>query len=106
MENTQTSFNAPQSGGQIDHPKGATVNTLGILGLVLTFLFGIVGLILNIVCLSIASGARADVRANPGMYTEASISKIKAGRTCAIIGLSIQGFAILVLIVVLIAANA
>lgn len=92
-------------GGQIDHPKASTIQTLGILGLILTFLFGIVGLILNIVALSMSGGAMAEINANPGQYTETSRSKIKGGRTCAIIGLSIQAFAIVVLVLIL-AANA
>lgn len=91
--------------GQMDHPRASTVNSLGITGLILTFIIGIVGLILNIIALSMASGAMNDIKANPGKYTDASIRKLKAGRTCAIVGLSIQGAAILILILV-IAANA
>ena len=89
--------------GQIDHPKASSINTLGIIGLILTFLFGIVGLILNIICLSMSGGAMGDIKANPGKYTEASIKKVKGGRTCAIVGLSIQGAAILILLLALIA---
>ncbi len=92
-------------GGQIDHPKASSIQTLGIMGLIFTFLFGIVGLILNIIALAMGGGAMSEINASPGKYTDASRSKIKGGRTCAIIGLSIQGFAILVLILVL-AANA
>jgi hypothetical protein len=96
-----------QQGGfgmQMDHPSASSVNTLGIMGLIFTFLFGIVGLILNIICLSKSGSALSDINANPGRYSEASIKKIKSGRTCSIIGLSIQGAAILILILVL-AAN-
>ncbi|HTF03729.1 MAG TPA: hypothetical protein VK826_06870 [Bacteroidia bacterium] len=91
-------------GGQIDHPKAASINTLGIIGLICTFVFGIVGLILNIIALSMSGGAMSDVNANPGKYTEASIKKIKGGRTCAIVGLSIQGAVVLILLLVLMAA--
>lgn len=92
-------------GGQIDHPRAGNVHTLGVLGLVFTFVFGIVGLILNIVCLSIAGGVLNEVNSNPGKYTEASVRKIRSGRTCAIVGLSIQGAAVLI-VLLLIAANA
>ena len=92
-------------GGQMDHPKAGTINSLGIIGLVCTFVFGIVGLILNIIALSMSAGVMNDINSNPGRYTEASIRKVKTGRTCAIVGLSIQGAAILILLLV-VAANA
>jgi hypothetical protein len=91
-------------GGQIDHPKASSVQTLGIMGLIFTFLFGIVGLILNIIALSSGGSAMNEINSNPGRYTDASRSKIKAGRTCAIIGLSIQGFAIIVVLLALAAS--
>ncbi len=91
--------------GQIDHPKASTINTLGIIGLILTFLFGIVGLILNIINLAMSGGPMADIRNNPGMYTEASMKKIRSGRTCSIIGLCIHGAIILIVIVIVIAAS-
>jgi hypothetical protein len=88
-------------GQQTDHPSSSNIHLLGILGLVFTFVFGIAGLIMSIICLSNASKAMGEVNANPGMYTEISIGKIRTGRTCAIVGLSIQGFAVLVLLLVL-----
>ena len=91
-------------GGQIDHPKASSVQTLGILGLIFTFLATIIGLVLNIIALAMSGGAMNDINANPGKYTDASRSKVKAGRTCAIIGLSIQAFVVLVLFLAL-AAN-
>lgn len=89
--------------GQMDHPKASSVQTLGIMGLIFTFLFGIVGLILNIIALSSSGSAMSDINSNPGKYTDSSRSKIKAGRTCAIIGLSIQGFALIVVLLIVIA---
>lgn len=91
--------------GQIDHPKASTINTLGIIGIILTFLIGIVGLVLNIINLSISGSVMADIRNNPGKYTEASIKKIKTGRTCSIVGLSIQGALILIVILIIAAFN-
>jgi len=92
-------------GMQIDHPKASTINTLGLVGIILTFLIGIIGLILNIVNLAISAGVMREIRENPGKYSEASIKKIKTGRTCSIVGLSIQGALILLIIVIVIAAN-
>jgi hypothetical protein len=93
-------------GMQIDHPKASTINALGITGIILTFLIGIVGLILNIVNLAISAGVMRDIRENPGKYSEASIKKIKTGRTCSIVGLSIQGALILIVIIIVVAVNA
>ena len=101
MENTSTFSTTPA----VDHPQAGSVQTLGVLGLIFTFVASLVGLILNIICLAKAGNAMGQVKANPAMYTEASVKKIKAGRTCAIIGLSIQGFVILI-VIILIAANA
>lgn len=91
--------------GQMDHPRASTINSLGILGLVLTFVFGIVGLIINIIALAMSGSAMGEVNGNPGRYSDASIRKIKSGRTCAIVGLSIQGAAIIIILLV-VAANA
>ena len=92
-------------GMQMDHPKASTIYSLGIIGLVLTFLAGIIGLILNIINLAIASGVMKDINSNPGRYSEASVKKIRSGRTCSIVGLSIQGAVVLILILVLVAAS-
>jgi hypothetical protein len=89
--------------GQIDHPKASTINTLGILGLILTFLVGIVGLVLNIVNLAISGSTLSEINANPGRYSEASIRKIKTGRTCSIVGLCIHGAVILIVILAVLA---
>lgn len=86
---------------KMEHPAASSIQTTGILGLVFSFLFGIVGLILNIVTLARAGGAMREVMSDPDRYYETSLSKIRAGRTCAIIGLSLQGLAVLVLILVL-----
>lgn len=85
---------------KMEHPSAASIQTLGILGLVFTFLLGIVGLILNIIALSKAGNATREIQAEPDKYYETSLSKIRAGRTCAIIGLSLQALAIIVVILI------
>ncbi len=90
-------------GTQMDHPKASTIQTLGIVGLILTFLLGIVGLILNIIALSMSGGVLSEIDNNPGRYSDVSRRKVKSGRTCAIIGLSIQAFVVVVLVLVLLA---
>jgi|GEM_PF-1420373 len=91
----------PYFGYQVDLPTANTVQGLGIASLICMFLISIVGLVLAIIALSMASTAKAEYNANPGRYTEASLSRINAGRICAIIALSVLGFALLVLVFVL-----
>jgi M penetrans paralogue family 26 len=67
---------------------------LGICSIVVCSICGIVGLIL----------ANQDMRLynqNPDMYTEASLSNIKAGKICSIIGVVLLGVGLLVLLVML-----
>lgn len=101
----QQQFGGGGFGGQMDHPKASSIQTLGIMGLIFTFLFWIVGLVLNIIALSQAGNALSEINANPGKYSQASVSKVKAGRTCAIIGLSVLGL-VLVIVLLAVAANA
>ena len=72
-------------------PNATAVLVLGILSIVVCAVCGIVGLIL----------ANQDLRLynnNPGMYTEGSLSNVKAGRVCSIIGVVLLGLGLLYLI--------
>jgi hypothetical protein len=80
-------------------PNAGGILTLGILGIVLA---GGIGLILSIIAISMAGGAIRTYEQNPGRYTEQSLSRVKAGRTCAIIGICV--FVLIILLVI--AANA
>ncbi|MCX6312309.1 MAG: DUF4190 domain-containing protein [Bacteroidetes bacterium] len=91
-------------GGPIEHPSAASINTTGVLGLIFTFVVAIVGLILNIITISKSGTALREIANSPGKYSEASIRKIKGGRTCSIIGLSIHGFILLIVLVAVIFA--
>lgn len=81
-------------------PNSGGILTCGIIGIILSF--GLFGIILNIIALSMAGGAIRKYNENPGRYTAQSLSRVKAGRTCGIIGLSL--FVVTLLIIV--AANA
>jgi M penetrans paralogue family 26 len=75
-------------------PNATAVLVLGICSIVVCSICGIVGLIL----------ANQDMRLynqNPEMYTEASLSNIKAGRICSIIGVVLLGIGLLVVLVML-----
>jgi hypothetical protein len=75
-------------------PNATAVLVLGICSIVVCSLCGIVGLIL----------ANQDMRLynqTPDLYTEGSLSNIKAGRICSIIGVVLLGLGLLVFIVAL-----
>lgn len=63
------------------------------------FCLGFIGWILAGLTLSRSGKALALYRDNPHQYTESSYRKIKSGRTCAIVSLSLTGFALLILLV-------
>lgn len=87
-------------GQQVNLPNATGVLVLGILSIVFA---GLIGLILAIIALSMAGKAKAEYNSNPGRYTAASMSRVNAGRVCAIIGLCLLG---LVLLIVILAAAA
>ena len=104
-ENPQTQFrsSAPQQNIQthqpiekVNLPNASGAQTCGILGLI--FSLGLVGIILNIIALSLAGGAISRYRANPELYTESSLRKAKAGQTMGIIGLALFGLALIIVI--------
>ena len=70
-------------------PNATAVLVLGILSIVVCQVLGIVGWIL----------ANQDMRLyneNPGLYSESSLSTLKAGRICSIIGTALMALALLV----------
>ena len=83
----------------MDLPNASGAQTCGILGLI--FSLGLIGIILNIIALSLAGGAIANYKHNPDKYTAKSYRKAKAGQTMGIIGLSI----FVVVLIIIIAAN-
>jgi hypothetical protein len=70
-------------------PNATAVLVLGILSIVIT----------GIIALVMAKKEMALYNANPGMYSPASLSNIKTGRICAIIGIILQGIGILFYII-------
>lgn len=76
--------------------------TMGIIAI--PFFGGLIGLILSIVTLNRSSKALAVYNANPQNYTEKSYKRVKAGRTCAIVSLSLLGLSIILIMVITAAA--
>ncbi len=89
--------------GQIDLPGGSNAQVCGIIGIVL--FWNIIGIILNIVAIVTGGNALREYERYPGRYTESSMRKARAGRTCGTIGLSLIGVFIII-IVAAVAANA
>jgi hypothetical protein len=87
------------SGVQEKLPNSGGILALGILGIVLA---GGIGPILGIIALAMAPGAIRTYEQYPGRFTPGSLKNVKAGRTCAIIGLSLTALVVLIVI----AANA
>ena len=91
-----------QAFGQQQVPNSTAVLVLGIISIVGCFCYGIVGLILGIIALVLASKANTLLEQNPAIYSEASIKNLKAGKVCAIIGTSISALFFLFMIVYII----
>lgn len=89
----------PLGNAQVTLPKDTSTLVMGIIAL--PFSLGLIGIILSILTLVQASSALALYRANPSGYLESSVKKVRAGRTCAIVSLSLFGAGILVIIAVI-----
>ncbi len=92
--NTGSNFGAPKN-----LPNAVAVLVLGICSIVGCFCYGIVGLICGIIAVVLAKKDMALYKANPSDYTLPSFTNLKAGRVCAIIGLSLSALYILFIIV-------
>lgn len=115
MEDPTASPNNPQvpfSGTQFPQqnlPNATAVLVLGILSLVFICPYlSLIGIVLGIIAIVLAGKDQALYTAHPTQYTLSSFNNIKAGRICAIIGLSIAvvTFVISILFIVGIIATA
>lgn len=77
-------------------PNATAVLVLGILSIVVCFITGIIALVL-------ANKDLALYNANPGAYSASSLSNIKTGRICAIVGISLQLVGIIIYIIFIVA---
>ncbi len=88
-----------QQFGQQQLPNATAVLVLGIISIVGCFCYGIIGLILGIIALVLASKANTLYQQNPGAYSETSVKNMKAGKICAIIGTCCSAVYFVVLII-------
>ena len=85
-------------------PDSSAVLVLGILSILGSFCYGIFGLILSIIALALSSKPQRLYRMDPHRYTVSSYNNMRAGKICAIIGLSISILFILVVVIAVIFA--
>lgn len=90
--------NLDNGGVQMDLPKATTALTCGIIAL--PFSFGILGIILAIVAITQGNSSVRQYLGSPGKYTEKSLKRAKAGKTCGIISLSLFGIGLLIVVAI------
>lgn len=90
------------STGQTPTPNSVAVLVLGIISIALCWCYGIVGLTCGIIAIVLSSKGKREYEANPGKYSEASFKNLKAGRICAIIGVSLSALYVVFIIVYLV----
>lgn len=73
-----------------DLPEASSVLVLGILSLVFAFSCGIIGLVLGIIAVVMASSQRKIYKGNPDGYTEGSLKNVSAGQICGIISICLS----------------
>ena len=106
MENTNTGNQAtqgqkPAEGEKQMLPNSTAVLVLGIVSIVgVLCTQGILGIILGIIGLVLASAPMKELKLNPDRYTESSVKNLKAGRICSIIGVSLGGAFLLVVFLI------
>jgi hypothetical protein len=86
-------------------PNSTAVLVLGIISIIGCFCYGIVGLACGIIALVLGNKALRLYAENPSAYTQGSYSNSKAGRICAIIGLSLSALYLIVVIITIISVG-
>jgi uncharacterized membrane protein len=81
-------------------PNATVALVLGIISIIGSVCYGIVGLICGIVGLILANKDRKMYQAAPELYAASSFGTSNAGRTCCIIGIILSSLLILVIILV------
>lgn len=91
-----TALDQPLNTAQTTLPKDTSVLVTGIIAI--PFSLGLIGIILSIITLVNASAALTVYKKNPDGYLLSSYKKVKAGKTCAIVSLSLFGLGILIVL--------
>ena len=110
MENTNNpdeqkvnqQFNQQFGSAQLPVPNSVAVLVLGIISLALCWCYGIVGITCGIIAIVLSSKGKKEYESNPGKYTESSFKNLKAGRICAVIGVSLSALYVVFIILYLV----
>jgi hypothetical protein len=86
-------------GGPHTTPNSVPVLVLGILSITFCWCYGLLSVILAIIALVMASEGEKQYRLNPQLYSLASYKNLKAGKTCAVIGLCLAIISVLIVII-------
>ncbi|MCW3127109.1 MAG: hypothetical protein JWO03_2767 [Bacteroidetes bacterium] len=84
-------------------PNSTATLVLGILSIVFCFCYGFIGLLLGIIALAISSGPKKLYLESPDLYT--GYQNLKAGRICAIVGVSLSSIYLVIILIYLIAVG-
>ncbi|MEJ7586440.1 MAG: CCC motif membrane protein [Ferruginibacter sp.] len=89
---------APNQNMQQNLPNATGALVLGIISIVGSFCYGIVGLVCGIIGLVLANRDKNLYTESPELYTQSSFGTSNAGRTCSIIGIVLSSLIIIVVI--------
>ena len=87
---------------QTSLPNATAVLVLGIISILGCFCYGVVGIICAIIALVLAKQDLVKYALDASLYTEASLKNLKAGRICAIVGLSLSVLYIIIIVIFLV----
>lgn len=102
MENVIENQSQQPVNSQVALPNSTGVLVMGIISIATCWCYGVPGIVLGIISLSLGGKAKKLYEANSSLYTLSSFKNLKAGRTCAIIGLSLSALYLLFLIIYII----
>ena len=91
----------PNRPTQIPLPNATAVLVLGIVSIVGSCCYGVIGIICGIIALVLAKKDFKLYNDAPDVYTQASLGNLKGGKICAIIGLCLSVAYLLVIIIYL-----
>ncbi len=97
----QGNYNAQQS-----LPNATGILVMGIISIATCWCYGIAGLALGIISIVLSNKAKRLYEENPNTYTESSYKNMKAGRTCAIVGICLSGAYLVFIIIYLLVIGA
>lgn len=86
-QSENSSPDEPQTTFQQELPNASVVLILGIIALIISFFNSLVGLVTGIVSLVMARNTEKLYNQTPRLYTLSSLSNMRSGKTCAIIGI-------------------